>query len=208
MMQSCVYTSTGMVSVTDAARRDSSVPPTRTRRLVHAAFFCAPLVLWVALIALASTNIASEANTSPWIWRLLRLFSPDTLGGDSSRGESSALIWAIRKTAHLAEYAVLGLLAAGALRTLFPGYTRGSSRGTLWRMAAVVLSFGTLVAAIDEWHQTSLPSRTGSIRDVVIDMVGVSAGLLVVWLIGRKRDSRVAERDGTARGRAPDPSEV
>jgi len=194
--------------VTDSARRDSSAPRTRTRRLVHAALFCAPLVLWVAVIALASTNIASEANTSPWIWRLLHLFSPDTLGGASSSGGSSALMWAIRKTAHLAEYAVLGLLAAQALRTVFPGYARGSGRGTLWRMAAVVIPFGTLAAAIDELHQTSLPSRTGSARDVVIDMVGVTVGLLVVWLVGRRRDSRVADRDRAARRRASGPSEV
>jgi VanZ family protein len=176
--------------MTDSAHRASPTPPTRARRLIHAALFCAPLVLWVAAIALASTNVASEAHTDVWLWRLVHLLSPDTLGGDSLARHLPVLSWAVRKMAHLAEYAVLGLLAAGALRALFPGYVRGTSRKTLWRMAVVVLPFGALVASIDELHQTSLPSRTGSIRDVVIDMLGLSVGLLVVWLIGRRRDRR------------------
>lgn len=186
-MQSCAYTSTGMVSVTDSPRTGSSAPPTRIRRLVHAAVFCAPLLLWVAAIALASTNIASEAHTNVWLWRLLHLFSPDTLGAHSLPGDSAVLWWAVRKTAHLAEYAVLGLLAARALGALFPGYVLGTGRKTVWRMAAVVLAFGALVASVDEWHQTSLPSRTGSMRDVLLDMLGLSLGLLVVWLIERRR---------------------
>lgn len=186
-MQFRICTTIGMVSVTDSAHRGSSGPSTRARRLVHAALFCAPLVLWVAAIALASTNIASEAHTNVWLWRLVRLLSPDTLGGDSLPGHFPALSWALRKTAHLAEYAVLGLLAAGALGALFPGYVRCTSRRALWRIAVVVIPFGALVAFIDELHQTSLPSRTGSIRDVVVDLVGLSVGVLVVWLIGRKR---------------------
>ncbi len=56
-----------------------------------------------------------------------------------------------------------------------------------------VMPFGALVALLDELHQTSLPSRTGSIRDVGIDMVGLTAGVLGIWTIGRRRD-RYVER--------------
>jgi VanZ family protein len=50
----------------------------------------------------------------------------------------------------------------------------------------VVLPFGVLVASVDELHQTSVSSRTGSIRDVMIDVIGLSVGLLLVWLTRRR----------------------
>jgi len=193
-MQFLVYMATGMISVMDPPHRVSSAPSTRIRRLVHVAWFCAPLVLWVAVVAFASTNFASSAHTDIWLWRLLHPLSPGMRSGDSSSGHFAALSWAVRKTAHLVVYGVLGLLAARALRGLFSGYVRTTDREGLWRMGVVVLPFGALVAAADELHQTLVPSRTGSIRDVAIDMVGVSVGLLVVWLIGRRPSHKRTER--------------
>ena len=174
--------------MTDSAPRRSCARRTQRRRLARTAWACTPLALWLAAIALASTNIASAAHTDVWLWRLVHLVSPDTLGGDSFSSHFGALSWGVRKTAHLVEYCVFGLLAAHTVKALFPGYSCGHTRRTLWRMAAVVLPLGLLVASADELHQTSVPSRTGAIRDVAIDVVGVSAGLLGIWLIGRRRN--------------------
>ena len=203
-MQFRVYTATGMISVMDSAHRVSSAPSTRIRRLVYVAWFCAPLVLWLAVVAFASTNFASSAHTDVWLWRLLHPLSPGVRSGDSS-GHFAALSWAVRKTAHLVVYGVLGLLAARALRELFSGYVRSTNREGLWRMAVVVLPFGALVASADELHQTLVLSRTGSLRDVATDMVGVSVGLLVLWLIGR----RPSHRKRSARPSSPaDPPQI
>lgn len=164
---------------------DRSAPPTRTRRLAAVALFWGPLVAWLAVIALTSTDIGSSAHSDTWIWRILSLFLSDS--PDQPTGDFSALSWVLRKTAHLVKYAVLGLLAARVLRRFFPRYAAGAGRDALWRMAAVVVPFGAVVAALDELHQSLVPSRTGSIRDAVIDVVGVSLGLLVLWLIARRR---------------------
>jgi len=176
--------------MTDSAPKPPPASPTLRRRLLHAALFCLPVACWVAAIALASTNIASQAHTNIWLWRVVHLFSPGTLDGDSSSSHFGALSWAVRKMAHLAEYAVLGFLSAGALKALFPGYVDGNNRRTLGSMALVVIPFGTLVASVDELHQTTLPSRTGSIRDVGVDMIGLAAGVLAMWMIRRRRDRK------------------
>jgi hypothetical protein len=77
--------------------------------------------------------------------------------------------FALRKLAHAAEYAVLGALLARALRDP--------------RLAAVV---GMLYAVSDEVHQAFVPGRMGSPLDVVIDSIGVLAGV-VLWERARTR---------------------
>lgn len=88
-----------------------------------------------------------------------------------------------RKLAHFTEYAILGLLAARAFRT--------SSRpaiSTRW----FLISFTLIVtyALLDEYHQSFVPSRTGSILDSLIDIAGGLTALLFV----RKRSRRFRER--------------
>ena len=67
----------------------------------------------------------------------------------------------LRKLAHLVEYAILGLLLARALP------------------AAAALAVGVAYAATDEFHQTFVEGRSGTIVDVGVDAVGVALGLLV-----------------------------
>jgi VanZ family protein len=41
-----------------------------------------------------------------------------------------------------------------------------------------------LVASLDEWHQSFIPSRTGTVRDVILDTcAGIGAQILVLlWV--------------------------
>jgi len=167
---------------------DGSATPGR-RRLVHMIWLCGPLVLWLAVVAVASTDIASEAHTKAWLVSFIHLFARGY--GAGSSGSSSglgALMWAIRKTAHVIEYGVLGFLLARGVKGLFPGYARGAGRELLGRIALGVLPCGLLVALADEFHQTLVRSRMGSPRDVAFDLVGLSLGVLAAWLVWR-RDS-------------------
>jgi VanZ family protein len=80
----------------------------------------------------------------------------------------------LRKSAHLAVFGVLAALVAGAL----------APRGVPARSKLVVAWLTTVAyAASDEWHQTFVPGRSGEPRDVMIDAVGATAGLLlfVAW---------------------------
>jgi VanZ family protein len=57
-------------------------------------------------------------------------------------------------------------------------------RWHLWRRASVLAVLSTLVvASLDEYHQSFLPSRTSSPIDVGIDVCGAIAFQLVLLLI-------------------------
>jgi len=67
----------------------------------------------------------------------------------------------------------------------------GNSSWT-FRWARIAVLGTALVATLDEWHQSFLPSRTGRWQDVVLDTsAGIAAQILVVlWM--RCFQSRVA----------------
>lgn len=126
----------------------------------------APLIIWMTIILFASANEFSAANTSRVVRPLLLWFFPDITE------ESIRLVhFFVRKGAHIAEYAVLGWLAGRAFS--------GSSHEFLrqkWLLAGLLLI--VLHALLDEFHQTFVPSRTGSIYDSGIDIIGGLIGLM------------------------------
>ena len=69
----------------------------------------------------------------------------------------------LRKLAHLTEYAILTALLFWALR-------RHVARTHAFLIAAAA---ALLYAFSDEWHQTFVPGREGSLRDIAIDMLGI-----------------------------------
>jgi VanZ family protein len=77
----------------------------------------------------------------------------------------------LRKLAHMAEYAVLTGLLFRALRIHI-------ARKTQVLLIAVLVAI--LYAFSDEWHQTFVPGREGSLRDIGIDALGIAG--VSVWL--------------------------
>ena len=70
------------------------------------------------------------------------------------------------KSLHVIEYATLFFL-------VFRGYYRTLSHKNMNRiyLYAIVTTF--LYAVSDEFHQTFVPTRTGTVRDVFIDSIGI-----------------------------------
>jgi VanZ family protein len=97
-----------------------------------------------------------------------------------------AIVVFFRKCGHLAEYAVLALLL---WRALCQKSTQGDP-GWRWSKAGLVLALVALYAASDEIHQAFVPSREGSVWDVLLDTTGAAFGLLCLWGGGRFRKSR------------------
>ena len=52
----------------------------------------------------------------------------------------------------------------------------------LWRTALLSWLGTVFVASMDEWHQSFIPSRTGTWRDAVLDSCAGLAFLLVAYL--------------------------
>jgi VanZ family protein len=148
----------------------------------------APLIIWMALIFFASSNEFSAINTSRVVRPLLLWLFPDITE------ESIRLAhFLVRKAAHLAEYAVLGWLAARA----FAGSTREFLRQR-WFLSGLILI--VLHALLDEYRQSFVPSRTGSLYDSGIDIAGGLIGLVgFAYLISRRALQPQAAANGNKR---------
>jgi VanZ family protein len=142
-----------------------------------------PAALSVAMIVAESTATMSAENTSQWLYPLWeRLFGP-----------TSPLHWTevhhfIRKAGHFVGYGVVSLaFLYGWLRTL---HRRRGKYRPIWRRAALLaVSCTLLIAALDEYHQSFLPSRTSSPIDVCIDLCGAIAAQLLLLTWSRFRTS-------------------
>lgn len=78
-----------------------------------------------------------------------------------------------RKTiGHFGNYAFLYFLWFRAIRNQL-GWTA-------WRTCFLAFGFCLAVALMDEGHQLMFASRTGNLKDVVIDLSGVSTAALVI----------------------------
>ena len=84
----------------------------------------------------------------------------------------------IRKCAHFTEYAALGASVMYAI-------------WDKWRVHKAPIVFPELIAMLyattDEIHQYFVPGRYGTWTDVLIDSTGALAGIIIYWLIYRKR---------------------
>lgn len=133
----------------------------------------APLILWVCVIFLLSSPQGSMSETSRIIGPLITFFFPEM--PEASR---QIIHGYVRKTAHFTEYAMLAFLTARACAA-----TLSLAR---WRYLVPVASVSA-VAFLDEFNQTFLASRTGSIWDVALDISGGIVMITALWLIGRPR---------------------
>jgi VanZ family protein len=82
----------------------------------------------------------------------------------------------IRKLAHFTEYFILGVL-------LFVAYQSSYQKMKLY---TIIFLQGLITASIDETIQLFTPNRSGELRDVLIDFLGVMFGVLFVYLIYQK----------------------
>jgi VanZ family protein len=145
-----------------------------------------PLAAWACFVLFASSASFSASNTSRVIRPLLLWLFPEI--SEASLASAHLLV---RKAAHFSEYAVLALLAARAFRT-----SHGEKLRRLWWLAAFALV--ACVALVDEYHQSFLPSRTGTIYDSLLDAAGGASALAcaALWLSLRRRKAGDAEHGG------------
>jgi VanZ family protein len=138
--------------------------------------FWLPVLLWMAAIFTASTDLGSTQHTSRIIGPFLRFFwstVPDRIVDEVQT--------IARKAGHMSGYAGLAILI-----------WRARQRGVFtqpWTMrsALIVEAICLLYAMSDEFHQSFVPTREASVRDVLIDGCGAALALFAIWLIGRRR---------------------
>ena len=133
------------------------------------------------IFALSAQNGEESGSLSRWLMEtafgrlLLQILPPLTDSG-------AALD--IRKYAHLAEYAALGLFSSLFVLELY-------RERIPKRSARISVPFCFVYACSDEYHQTFVPGRVGQFTDVLFDMAGVLAGVLLAFLIAGLRKENI-----------------
>lgn len=136
------------------------------------------VLFWMALIfsfSARDAEVSTQMSTSVGEF-VCRLFVPDyEKWSEEEQLELAASIdYPVRKTAHAAEYAVLG----GLLLCMYTSYLPGKGKTFLLAFAT-----GVLYAAGDEIHQLFVPGRSGQVSDVLLDSAGVLAGVVFIFVI-------------------------
>ena len=131
-------------------------------------------ILWLIVIAIESSAYLSAHNTSRILYPLLHFL----FGLNHASFEHWHFY--IRKGGHVFGYGLLSILLFRAWRETLP--VAGNAKWT-FRWASIAVLCTALVASLDEWHQSFLPSRTGRWEDVVLDTcAGIGAQILVfLW---------------------------
>ena len=132
-------------------------------------------ILWLIVIAIESSALLSSHYTSRILYPVLHfLFGMDWL-------RFQYWHFYIRKGGHVVGYAILSILLFRAWRATLP-----AANDAKWalRWANIALLGTALVASLDEWHQSFLPSRTGRVQDVILDTcAGLGAQILILlWV--------------------------
>jgi VanZ family protein len=138
-------------------------------------------ILWLGIIATESTDQFSAEHTSRYLYPLFHFL----FGLEPLRFE--VFHHYLRKMGHFVGYFTGSLILFGTWRATltFPQSPRWALR---W--AGMAFFMTALVASLDEWHQTYIPSRTGTWHDVVLDSSAALTAQIVIFLFIRWRSRR------------------
>ncbi len=151
-----------------------------------------PFVLWTGIIFSFSAGSAEQSGlaSSEFTHGFLNFLTQIGLirACDYSDSKVSSIELFLRKFAHFAEFFILGLLLAFFLYTLIKSkFFSFRSKKTLWVLAAAYI---LLIALIDEGIQFFVPGRGPAFTDILIDLAGgLAALLLAAYFLSRKKHS-------------------
>lgn len=117
-----------------------------------------PVLLWAMVVFLFSSYPTNQASEIHW------------------------QDFAIKKTAHMVEYAVFSILVFRAL------VNTGMERTSALKYA---LLFSVLYGTTDEYHQSFTPGREPHVRDIIFDTIGASLATYYIWKLLPKAPPRL-----------------
>jgi VanZ family protein len=139
-----------------------------------------PVIAWMLLIFCGSGDVLSTKQTSRFLGPMIHWLLPRL-----SDERVQAMVTVVRKGGHVTEYGVLALLVWWARRKT----AQQDVRRWEWPDARFALAVAFIYAMTDEFHQAFVPSRQGSMWDVLLDTSGAAVALLILWAIVRRRSN-------------------
>lgn len=122
---------------------------------------------------LTSSRLETPVRVLLLVGYLAAIVSVSGVPGDSLRSPVDD------RFAHTLEYFIAGLLMLLAALPLV-GYEPRPS------LFAGALAFGVAFAASDEYHQSFVPGRDSSLKDLAFDVVGLAAAAVVIHIATRR----------------------
>jgi VanZ family protein len=150
-----------------------------------------PTFVWLGIIACESTSMFTSAHTQGWVFQVLRHISGWLAVHAGIINEVG------RKVGHFVGYGSLALSAFFGWTELL-AYRRENYLAALgkparvareWQLRAAELAvFVTFaVASLDEFHQSFVPGRGPSFRDVLLDTCGGIVAQALIFLVWKSR---------------------
>ena len=161
----------------DRIEKDISIP-----NLLLAVLFWILTAGWIVLIFYYSSESGTDSTErSLSVLRYIKIVF----------GESIITDVVLRKTAHVIEYSILTVLSFLAVRfTNKTSQIRSYAESPVKLVKsdnemyiALSLWLSLLTAVTDEYHQLFVDGRDGSIRDVLIDSIGIVIVLIIIRII-------------------------
>lgn len=143
-------------------------------------------IFWFSAQVGADSSSKSDAIAAVICEKLIPGFS--SLAADAQDGVFSAVTFAVRKTAHMTEYAILGALYCLGIYQL--GIVRGICIRELSRTGLVAWVLAVAYASSDEAHQLFVDGRSGMVSDVVIDSIGAVVGIFLVLVVLKRKERK------------------
>ena len=129
-----------------------------------------PVVIGVGIIVVESTELYGANHTNGplrWLW--------ETIFGPVANARWELIHHLIRKCGHFFGYGFIGVAWLRAWWMTLP-------HSRLLEDAFLALLGTSLMASLDELHQSYLPNRTGSPWDVLLDCTGALTLQLIVYI--------------------------
>jgi VanZ family protein len=125
------------------------------------------------LPCLSDTMPSVRRLASTWLPPLVWMAIIFAFSAQHGSDHYSTAMVVLRKLAHVTEYLILTLL-------LFRALMRSGAASPLPIAALAALAY----ASSDEWHQSFVPGRTSTPRDVAIDGIGIALASVAAARIG------------------------
>ena len=134
------------------------------------------LILWMIVIfSFSSADANKSTGTSDKVITTMIEIKDKITNNETPNNEKEIIVknssFYIRKIAHLTEYLILGFLMFNLLKQ--------------YSVTNIYYAIGLsiLYSCTDEFHQLFISGRSGSIRDVLIDSIGILIGTYLYKLL-------------------------
>ena len=134
------------------------------------------LILWMIVIfSFSSADANKSTGTSDKVITTMIEIKDKITNNETSNNEKEIIVknssFYIRKIAHITEYLILGFLMFNLLKQ--------------YSVTNIYYAIGLsiLYSCTDEFHQLFISGRSGSIRDILIDSIGILIGTYLYKLL-------------------------